>query len=172
MTRKLLFGVFAALFGFFVCACSKDPVADEIKTNYLQLKIDERVKTFSDVEGRWVDGGNFLEIIATDDGKEWFTFTVMSETTRVSAGNYTLDDESGFTILSTYSLVDDNGQLNYAGTRGTLAPEDAFSLRIDKIDNGSAEGSFTGVLVRVQGENTLGMVKITEGQFKTELKPN
>lgn len=159
------------LFVFLISGCGKkDPVTGEVKTDYLKVKIDGREKSFTDVEARWVDGGNFLEINATDDGSEWLVITIMSETTRVPAGEYGLDDGSAFTILSAHSVVDNNGQLNHTATRGTLATEDTFNLKIDKIDNGSVEGEFSGVLVRVEGENTLGTVTLTEGKFKAAIK--
>lgn len=153
-------------------ACSKDNATGEVTTNYLTVKIDGKEKNFSDVRGRWVDGGNFLEITASNSGDEWLTFTVMSNSTRVSAGQYSLDDASGFTLISTYSPDKNKPALNYAATRGTLALEDAFALDIKTINNSTVNGSFNGVLVRVEGATTLGQVTLTDGKFNTAIVPN
>jgi hypothetical protein len=173
MKNKIVSKMIALLFIVLATACSKDDkVNGGVKENYLKVKIDGREKNFPDVRARWIEAGNFLEITASENGSEWVTITVMSETTRVPAGQYSLDDGSAFTILSTHTIINNNAQLNHAATRGTAAREDAFSLKIDKIDNGSVEGSFSGVLVRVEGLTTLGTVTLTEGQFKAAIEPN
>src|SRR5690606_15062375 len=140
--------------------CSKDdPATAEVSNNYLKVKVGDIEKNFSNVKARWVDGGNYLEVTGSNGGTEWVTITVLSETTRVPAGQYSLDDASEFDILSAHILTNDQGtQLNHAASRGTLASEDAFNLKINKIDNNQVEGTFSGVLVRVQGAQTLGTV--------------
>ncbi len=173
MSRITVFGLLAVLFLCLNAGCSKDePATGEIKTNYLKVKIDGDEKSFSDVQARWIDGGNYLEITGNDGGQEWVTITVLSETTRVPAGKYMLDDGSAFTILSTHLVKKNNTQLNHTATRGTLAAEDAFTLDIDKIDNGLVEGSFSGKLVRVSGANTLSTVALADGKFKSAIKAN
>ena len=137
----------------------------------MQVKVDGTVTHFSDVTARWIDGGNYLEITGTNDGTEWISITIMSETTRVPTGQYSLDDGSAFTILSVYSHTDGNARMNYTATRGTLAPEDAFVLHIDRI-NDEVEGSFSGSVVMVEGIRTLGIVTLEEGQFKAPIRPN
>lgn len=154
------------------CSDDDDSNAGGVAPNsYLTVDINGVEKSFSDVQGRWVDGGNFLEINATNNGTEWVSFTVMSETSRVPEGSYSLDDASPYTILSVYT-ADGGTQMNYTATRNTLAPEDAFNLDIDDISNTSVEGTFSGVLVMVQGENTLGSVSLANGEFKTGIAPN
>ncbi|MBE8714408.1 hypothetical protein [Sphingobacterium hungaricum] len=173
MTTKFFSASLVLLLIVLFSGCSKtDEATGEVGTNYLKVKIDGKEKSFSDVSARWVDAGNFLEVSGTDSGNEWVTFTVMSESSRVPAGEYSLDDASNFTIVSIYSILKDNAQVNFAATRGTLAPEDAFVLKIDKIDNVSVKGSFSAALVRVEGLNTLGTVTLTEGEFQSAVKPN
>ena len=87
MSRITVFGLLAVLFLCLNVGCSKDePATGEMKTNYLKVKIDGDEKSFSDVQARWIDGGNYLEITGNDGGQEWVTITVLSETTRVPAG--------------------------------------------------------------------------------------
>lgn len=171
MNRKILRSLVPVLLLFFA-SCGKDDTNTAITGGYLTVRVDDREKSFSDVQGRWVDGGNYLEITATNDGNEWLMITVLSESTRVPAGEYALDDGSPFTILSTYALIGNNSQTNYSATRGTLAEEDAFQLTIDKIDNGAVEGEFSGMLVIVEGEQTLGTLSLENGRFNTQIKPN
>lgn len=173
MTTKFLTASLFLFFTVLFSGCSKsDDATGEVGTNYLKVKIDGKEKSFANVTARWVDGGNYLEINGTDSGNEWVTFTVMSESARVPAGEYSLDDASNFTIVSSYSIQKDNAQVNFAATRGTLAAEDAFFLKINKIDNSSVKGTFSAVLVRVEGLNTLGKVALTEGEFQAAVKPN
>ena len=139
-----------------------------VDTSYFRVTVNGTEKNYSNVQGRWVDGGNFLEITATNTGEEWVTITVMNETARVPQGTYTLNDSSPFTILSIYSI----GELNYTATKNTLAAEDAFTLNITDIDNSEVEGTFSGVLVRVNGETTLGTATLQNGSFKTTIAPN
>lgn len=170
MKRNLLFmAVASAALLFSSCNDDDDNNAGGVVGNsYLNVTINGTQKSFSDVRGRWVDGGNFLEINATNTGEEWVSITVLNETTRVPAGTYTLNDGSPFTILSVYG----DGQLNYTATKNTLAVEDAFNLNISKIDNAEVEGTFSGVLVRVNGETTLGTTTLQNGSFKTSIAPN
>lgn len=171
MNRKILL-VTMFLITLLISSCNKkDEVSGEVKDNYLKVTIDGNEKSFAIVKGRWVDGGNFLEITGNNSGNESIVITVMSDSQRVSSGQYSLDDGSGFTILAAHSVIGSN-QLNHTATRGTLAPEDAFNLKIDRIDNTLTEGSFSGVLVRVEGANTLGTVTLSKGSFKTSIDPN
>lgn len=172
MKRFLLLFTLSLLSTTFV-GCSDDDDDDNnavgpVGTNYFTVTIDGVQKSFANVSSRWVDGGNYLEINATNDGNEWVSITVLNDTTRVPAGSYTLNDSSPFSILSIYSI----GQLNYTATKDTLAAEDAFTLNITDIDNGSVEGTFSGVLVIVQGENTLDMATLQNGSFRTAIAPN
>ncbi|WP_143090431.1 hypothetical protein [Flavobacterium akiainvivens] len=174
MKRHFMF-LTACILTLVFTSCSDDDdngnAGGPVPTTFLTVTVDGVEKSFSNVQGRWVDGGNFLEINATNDGIEWVSFTVMSETTRVPAGNYTLDDGSAFTILALYTAGSGASQ-NYAATRGTLAPEDAFALQINQISNTNAEGTFSGVLASVEGETTLGTVTLTNGAFSTSIGPN
>lgn len=173
MNRKIVFGALAMLFIVLQSACSKDDkTTGEVNNNFLQVKIDGKDKSFSNVIARWVDGGNYLEITGIDPGKESISISVLSDATRVPAGQYGLDDASQFKILSSYSLFNSNSQLNFAATRGTLAVEDAFTLNIEKLNNSATEGTFSGVLVRAEGNTTLGLVRLTEGKFKAAIKAN
>ncbi|WP_437918917.1 hypothetical protein [Sphingobacterium sp. LRF_L2] len=173
MNRKIKLGIGAFLLFSLLSSCGKkDTVSGDVKLNSLQVKINGKEKSFSNVQARWVDGGNYLEINSTDNGSEWVSITVLSETTRVSTGQYSLDDESLFTILGVYSLTNNQEQLNYTATRGTLAPEDAFSLKIDKINNTHVEGSFSAVAVRVEGATTLDAVTLTDGKFNVDIDAN
>jgi len=170
MNRKILLATMFII-AILISSCSKkDEVIGEVKDHYLKVKIDGNEKSFATVKGRWVDGGNFLEITGNNSGNESIVITVMSDSRRISSGQYSLDDGSGFTILAAHSVMSSH-QLNHTATRGTLAPEDAFNLKVDRIDNTSTEGSFSGVLVRVAGVNTLGTVTLTEGSFKTSIDP-
>ncbi|WP_144036468.1 hypothetical protein [Sphingobacterium psychroaquaticum] len=173
MKRTLTLGLFLSLLTFLYTGCSKDDDANgEVQENYFKVKVDGTEKIFPIVEARWVDGGNYLSIYGMNSGKESVTVTVMSEKTRVPAGQYSLDDASGYTILSAHIVSSSNGQLNAAATRGTVSTDDAFDLKITKIDNGQVQGSFTGTLIRVEGLNTIGKVVLTDGQFKASIKPN
>lgn len=158
----------------FLGACKKkdkNTGGGSVTGNELSVKINGSKKHFSDARARWIDGGNYLEITANNNGSEWISITIMSETTRVPEGQYGLDDGSAFTLLSTYSLINGSTQLNYAATRGTLAKEDAFTLHLNRI-NGSVEGTFSGVVVMVEGVNTVGMVTLEDGKFRTAILPN
>lgn len=71
-------------------------------------------------------------ITSNNSGNESIVITMMSDSRRISSGQYSLDDGSGFTILAAHSVISSN-QLHHTATRGTLAPEDAFNLKIDRI---------------------------------------
>ena len=169
MTKKMILAL--SLFALLFSGCKKDEATGTVDTTYMSVKIDGIEKQFSTVNARWVDGGNFLEITGSNDGKEWLTITVMSENTRVSSGRYSLDT-SGPNMLGVYSVTKDNQQLNVTATGGTHAPEDALNLEITKVNNTAVEGSFSGAFVRVEGLKTLQVVSIANGKFKTEIKPN
>lgn len=174
MKRNIFFGAVMMILCSLFIGCSKDDETDggKVSNNYLKVKIDGREKTFTSVQTRWVDGGNYLSIMATDNGKETVMINVLSETSRVPAGQYTLDDATKFTLLATHNITENNKQINATATRNTVAPEDAFTLKIDKINNTSVEGSFKGTLVMVQGLTTLDKMELTDGEFKTDIQPN
>lgn len=170
MIKKIIFA-FAAL-AIILTGCKKDGATGAVDSTYFTAKIDGVEKSFTSTDARWVDGGNYLEITGSNGGTEWIKLTIMSETTRVPSGQYTLDDLSGFNILAIYSLTRDNQQLNVAATRNTYAPEDALNLNLSKVNNSMVEGSFSGALVRVEGLKTLQTINLTDGKFKTTIKPN
>jgi len=173
MNRKILFGAGMVLLTTLFSGCAKDDdVSGEIKDNYLKVKIDGVEKSFPTVEAHWVEGGNYLTINAMDNGKESVTITVMNESTRVPAGQYSLDDASAYSIVSIHNRTSSSTQVNSAATRGTQSKDDSFNLKIDKIDNGSFQGTFSGTLIRVEGLNTLGKVTLTDGEFKSSIAPN
>lgn len=173
MKRTALLGASLAIFSLMNFSCSKDDgPSGEVKNNYLTVKIDGVDKTFAVAEARWTEGGNILSMTGTNQGKESIMISVLSETTRVPAGQYSLDDATAFTILSSHMLIKDGAQVNSSATRNTVTKDDSFNLKIDKIDNGSVEGSFSGVLARVQGLNTLGKVSLAGGKFKLAIQPN
>lgn len=173
MKRNLLFLGVAFISTLLFTACSDDDnAAGSVPTNSLEVTINGTKKSFSNVQGRWVDGGSYLELTATNDGNEWVSVTVLSETTRVPVGTYTLDDGSPFSILSVYNLNSEGSQQNYTATKGTAAPEDAFILDIEKISNSEASGTFSGTLVSVEGLHTTGIVTFTNGKFNVAIKPN
>lgn len=173
MKRKILFGAVLAVFTLLNFGCSKDEgVSGELGNNYLKVKVDGVEKIFANVSANWVEGGNYLMIIAMDQGKESLMINVMSEATRVPAGEYHLDGGSGFKLLIAHNTTNESGQVNSTATDDTVAPEDSFDLKIDKINNNEVEGTFSGVLVRTQGLVTLATLKLTEGSFKTSIKPN
>ncbi|WP_144062704.1 hypothetical protein [Sphingobacterium paucimobilis] len=169
MTKKMILAL--SLFALLFSGCKKDEATGTVDTMYMSVKIDGIEKQFSAVNARWVDGGNFLEITGSNGSMEWLTITVMSENTRVSNGRYSLDT-SGPNMLGIYAVTKDNQQLNVTATGGTHAPEDALNLEITRINNSSVEGSFSGAFVSVEGLNTLKVVPIANGKFKTEIKAN
>ncbi|WDF70199.1 hypothetical protein PQ465_07425 [Sphingobacterium oryzagri] len=163
----LLIGV---MVGIFLFSCSKRVEDDMIDSgNFLKVTIDGEQHVYTDVQGRWVDGGNYLEITARQDAATWLRITVLSENGRVTTGDYTLDDASGFDILSLYTKPSNDAQLNYAATRATISLLDAFSLKIQAIGDRSVEGTFTGNLIRVQGLEVLGEVQLSDGSFVTSI---
>lgn len=173
MRRKTFLTAVVLTSAFLFNSCGNDDsVGGPVTNDYLEVKIDGTTKTFSNVKGRWVDGGAYLELTGNNNGTEWISITVLSETTRVPAGRYTLDDGTPYTILSAYGTASGNSQQNYTATRGTAAPEDAFMLDIDKISNTATSGTFSGTLVTVEGLNTLGTVTLTDGKFSAEISPN
>lgn len=173
MKKKILLGAVLALFTMLNFSCSKDDnVSGEVENNYLKVKVDGVEKIFSNVSANWVEGGNYLMITAMDQGKESLMINVMSGTTRVPAGEYHLDGGSGFYLLVAHNTTNEGVQVNSTATDGTVAPEDSFNLKIDKINNDEVEGSFSGVLVRSQGLQTLSTLKLSEGEFKTSIKAN
>ncbi len=173
MKRILFLGAMLALFGTLTVGCSKDDgPSGEVKDNYLKVKVDGVEKNFAVVSANWVQGGGSLSIYGMNDNKESVTIHVFSQTSRIPAGQYSLDDNSGYSITAIHNITNNGNQVNSTASRGTDAPEDSFNLKIDKIDNGSAQGSFSGVLIRVQGLTTLGSVAVTEGQFKVSIKEN
>lgn len=173
MKKRILFGAGIALFSALSFSCSKDDGPNgEVGNNYFSVKIDGKEKTFPIVEAAWVEGGNYLMISAMDNGKESVMISVMSDKTRVPAGTYTLQDNSGFSILAAHNTTKDEVQVNSTASRDTDAPEDSFNLKIDNINNNLVEGTFSGTLIRVQGLETLGSTKLTDGKFKTNIQPN
>ncbi len=173
MKRNILFAGTVILMLVMFNACSKDDkVRGRIDNNYFEVEIDGNKRSFTDVSGRWIDGGNFLELTATNDGGEWISITVMSDETRVPAGVYELDDNKPFKMLSTYSLIGASAQKNYTATDNTIAIEDAFVLDLSKINNSEAEGTFSGTLVSVEGYTTISTVTLTNGKFKMAIDPN
>lgn len=174
MMKNILLSASAFLMILSLKSCSNDDsaAAAPVKNNYLEVKVNGNKKVFSNVKGRWVDGGNYLELTATDNGSEWLSITVLSDATRVPVGLYTLDDGTPYTILAAYSLIVANGQQNYTATKGTAAVEDAFVLDLNKISNSAAEGTFSGTVVSVEGLTTTGLVTLTDGTFNVSIDPN
>ena len=172
MMKRIFTASTIALLLFFTSCSDDDKATGEVTTNHLTVKVDGVQKSFSDVRGRWVDGGNYLEITATNNGDEWLTFVVMSNSTRVPAGQYSLDDASGFSILSIYSPNKNNPDLNFTAVSGTTTSEDAYTLHINTINNSAVNGSFNGRLIINEGETILGTVTLTDGQFSTTILPN
>lgn len=168
--KKIIFACTALV--IILTGCKKDEATGTVDSTYFTVKIDGVEKSFVSTDARWVDGGNYLEITGSNGGNEWMKLTVMSENTRVPMGQYSLDDHSGFDMLAIYSVTKDNQQLNLTATRNTFAPEDALNLNISKINNSTVEGSFSGSLVRVEGLKTLQTINVTNGKFKTTIKPN
>lgn len=173
MKRNLLLFGAAFISVLQLGACSNDDnVTGSVAADSLEVTINGTKKVFSNVQARWVDGGNYLELTASNNGSEWVSVTVLSETTRVPVGTYTLDDGSSFSILSVYNLNSEGSQHNYSATKGTAAPEDAFILDIEKISNSAASGTFSGTLVSVEGLNTTRIVTFTDGKFNVSVKPH
>ncbi|MFZ4263326.1 hypothetical protein ACFRAE_14900 [Sphingobacterium sp. HJSM2_6] len=174
MSKITVYHLAIFAFSIIIMGCQKDSSnpGEDVNSNYLKVSVDGVEKNYPTVSAYWVEGGNYLSINAVDQNKESLAITVMSETSRVPIGQYSLQDNSGFTLLSMHSLFNAENQLHHTATRNTVAVEDDFQLKIDKITNSSAEGSFTGTLVRVEGLNTLGKIVLTGGKFKTTIKPN
>lgn len=173
MKRKILLTGVVLMGTLLLNSCSSDDaVGGPVTNDYLEVKVDGTTKTFANVKGRWVDGGAYLELNGNNNGTEWISITVLSETTRVPVGTYTLDDGTPYTILSTYGTAAGNSQQNYTATKGTAAPEDAFMLDIDKISTTATSGTFSGTLVTVEGLTTLGTVTLTDGKFSAAISPN
>lgn len=173
MKRKFFLTGVLLMGNLLLNSCSNDDsVVGPVTDNYLEVKIDGTAKTFSNVKGRWVDGGAYLELTGNNNGTEWISITVLSETTRVPVGMYTLDDGTPYTILSTYGTVSGNSQQNFTATKGTAAPEDAFMLNIDNISSTATSGTFSATLVKVEGLTTLGTVTLTDGKFSAVISPN
>jgi len=177
MKRNILLAATIGMFSLMSLGCSKDDgVSGEVGTEYLKVKIDGVEKNFAVVSAYWADGGNTLSMNGTImDGKnpsEALMLSVISDDARVPAGQYSLDDATSFTILAAHMYVQGNAQINSGATRDTETKDDAFNLKIDKIDNAQVQGSFSGVLARTQGLNTLGKVTLTDGKFSLKIKPN
>ena len=153
-----------------ISSCSKKD--DDVNNEggfHLKAKIGSKDRTFSDVRARWVDGGNYLEITGKVSNNEWLTITVMNETTKVPVGKFLLDDNTSFSILSIYTLMEGSAQKNYTASRATVWP-DAFNLEITKIDNSVVEGKFTGTLVIGSGLTTLETITVENGTFSAPFK--
>lgn len=173
MKRKFFLTGVLLIGNLLLSSCGNDDsVMEPVANNYLEVKVDGKAKTFSNVKARWVDGGSYLELTGNNNGNEWISITVLSETTRVPAGRYTLDDGTPYTILSTYGTASGNSQHNYTATKGTAAPEDAFMLDIDKISATTTSGTFSGMLVTVEGLTTLGTFTLTDDKFSAVISPN
>ena len=153
-----------------ITSCSKkDDDATNDGSLHLNAKIGSKDRTFSDLRARWVDGGNYLEITGRVSSNEWITITVLNQTTRVPIGKYTLDDNTPFSLLTTYTLIENNTQKNYTASRATVWP-DLFNLEITKIDNNVVEGKFTGTLVIGSGLTTLETITVENGSFSVPFK--
>ena len=173
MKRKFFLTEVLLIGNLLLSSCGNDDSGvGPVTKNYLEVKVDGTAKTFSNVKGRWVDGGSYLELTGNNNGSEWISITILSESTRVPVGSYTLDDATPYTILSTYGTTSGNSQQNYTATKGTAAPEDAFTLNIDKISAIATSGTFSGTLVKVEGLTTLGTVTLTDGKFSAVISSN
>ncbi len=69
--KNILLSASAFLMILSLKSCSNDDsaAAAPVKNNYLEVKVNGNKKVFSNVKGRWVDGGNYLELTATDNGQ-------------------------------------------------------------------------------------------------------
>ena len=177
MKRNILLAATIGMFSLMSLGCSKDDdVSGEVGTEYLKVKVDGVEKNFSVVSAYWADGENTLSMNGTTmDGNkpsEALMISVISDDTRVPAGQYSLDDATSFTILAAHMHMQGTGQVNSGATRDTETKDDAFNLKIDKIDNSHVQGSFSGVLAQTQGLNTLGKITLTDGKFSLKIKPN
>jgi len=153
-----------------ISGCSKkDDEANNEGGFHLKAKIGSKDRIFSDVRARWIDGGNYLEITGRASNNEWLTITVMNEAKKVPVGKYSLDDNTGFSILSIYTLIENNTQENYTASRETVWP-DVFNLEITKIDNTVVEGKFTGTLVIGSGLTTVETITVENGSLSAPFK--
>jgi len=155
---------------FLLTACSKS-VDDDLgeSTNFMKLTLGDKEEVYTDVSARWIEGGNSLEVKGTSDGSSWVVFSVMSEGTRVSAGNYALDDNSPYTIVALHNRTENNIQLNFAATRNTLSTLDKFELKLDHINDRVVEGTFSGTLIYVHGQEVIRSIELKGGSFSTAI---
>lgn len=154
---------------FSSCSNSVDDDLDD-SMNFLKVKVGGVERTFTDVSARWIEGGNFLEIVASATGPESLSIVVQSEVSRVPIGEYALDDNSIYTIVSAYSSTENNIQQNFAATRGTVSAFDAFNLKINGLNERVVEGTFSGSLVSVSGLETLATLSLEEGAFYVNMR--
>ena len=154
----------------FTISCSKR-VEDNLAEsgNFLKVTIDGDERVFTDVKGRWIDGGDYLEITAQADGSTWVSINVLSENGRVPIGNYQLDDDTGFGLLGIYSYTENDVQYNYTASPNTVSLLDEFSLHIQNISDRSVEGTFAGRLIQMRGLEVVGDVELTDGSFFTAI---
>lgn len=154
----------------FSVSCS-NRVEDDLAQsgNFLKVTIDGDERIFTDVKGRWVEGGDYLEITAVADASTSVSITVLSENGRVPVGEYVLDDDTGFGLLGVYSHTENDIQHNYAASPSTISLLDAFSLKIQNINDRSVEGTFSGRLIQMRGLEVLGDVVLTDGSFFTAI---
>lgn len=168
--KPLLMLLALALITLTITSCSKDDNETNNDGNYhLKAKIGTKEHTFNEVRARWIDNGNFLEITGRTSNNEWLSITVMNEAARVPVGKYTLDDDTPFSILSTYHFMEGSAQKNFTASRQTVWG-DAFELEISKMSSAHVEGKFSGVLVIGSGLTTLETITVENGSFNAPIK--
>lgn len=158
---------------FLLTACSKS-VDDDLgeSMNFMKVTLGDNEEIYTNVSARWIEGGNSLEVRGTNDGSSWVAFTVMSESSRVPAGTYALDDSSPYTIVALHNRTEHDVQFNFAATRNTLSTVDKFDLKIDKINDRVVEGTFSGKLIYVNGEVLVRSIAVKNGSFSTKIEAN
>lgn len=164
----ILFILFLALAFTFV-GCKNDDDADGGSGNYfMKATVGGAEHNFSnDLRASWVEGKTFLNITGYHDNS-FITITLMNDSKRATAGQYTLDDASGFQILSIYSP--NGGQENYTASHGTVW-DDQFQINITDINDKTVKGSFSGDLVIGGGGATVAKrIKIENGTFNVPFK--
>lgn len=168
--RPLLMLLVAAITSLTFSGCSKD---DDNTNNesgvHLKAKIGSKDHNFNNVRARWMEGGAYLEITGITATGEALSITVLNEEgNRVPVGRYTLDDNTRFSILSTYHFMEGNVQKNFSASRQTVW-NDAFELEITKQNNTYVEGKFSGILVIGSGLTTLQTITVENGSFSAPI---